>query len=136
MRSAKPHPVSKSSRDAAPARPFPPYDARRYVVSQSVGHQIVNLMTLMRRELETRMAAVGLTDAQWKPLWMLDSGRADTGKLTISESYLGVSFQYQGNIESIPELQAPEGMEYLISSMVKRPINLPALSTTGAEIRS
>ncbi|MBK7061682.1 MAG: winged helix-turn-helix transcriptional regulator [Rubrivivax sp.] len=79
MRSAKPHPVSKSSRDAAPARPFPPYDARRYVVSQSVGHQIVNLMTLMRRELETRMAAVGLTDAQWKPLWMLDSGRADTG---------------------------------------------------------
>lgn len=47
-------------------------------------------------------------------------GRADTGKLTIAESYLGVSFQYQGNIESVPELAAPEGMEYVISSMIKR----------------
>ena len=63
----------------APAeRPFPPYDGARYDVSRSVGYQIFNLMTLMRREIESRMAALDLTDAQWRPLWMLASGHADS----------------------------------------------------------
>lgn len=66
------------SRTAAD-RPFPRYDGARYDVSQSVGLQIVNVMGMMRREVERRMAALGLTDAQWKPLWLLSSGRADTG---------------------------------------------------------
>lgn len=60
------------------SRPFPCYDGSCYDVSQSVGHQLVNLITLMRRVVEQRMAAHGLTDAQWKPLWLLDSGRAST----------------------------------------------------------
>lgn len=59
-------------------RAFPRYDGHHYDVSQSVGHQLVNLVMLMRREAEQRMAAHGLTDAQWRPLWMLHSGRADT----------------------------------------------------------
>lgn len=59
-----------------PARPCPLYDGACYDVSTSVGHQIVHLMTMIRREVELRMAAHGLTDAQWKPLWMLKSGRA------------------------------------------------------------
>jgi DNA-binding MarR family transcriptional regulator len=65
-------------RPTLPAAPFRATTARHYDVSQSVGHQIFNLMTLMRREIEQRMAALDLTDAQWKPLWMLASGRADT----------------------------------------------------------
>lgn len=63
----------------AAAKPFPRYDGARYDVSQSVGLQIFNVMGMMRREVERRMAALGLTDAQWKPLWLLASGRADTG---------------------------------------------------------
>jgi len=62
----------------APARPASFYDGHRYEVSESVGHQIVNLMTLIRREVEARMVEHGLTDAQWKPLWMLRIGRANT----------------------------------------------------------
>lgn len=58
--------------------PFPSYDGSCYDVSTSVGHQLANLMGLMRRELEVRMAEHGLTDAQWKPLWMLKSGVAST----------------------------------------------------------
>jgi DNA-binding MarR family transcriptional regulator len=54
------------------------YDGRRYDVAESVGHQLVHLMMLMRREVELRMAEHGLTDAQWKPLWMLKTGRAAT----------------------------------------------------------
>jgi DNA-binding MarR family transcriptional regulator len=47
-------------------------------MSESIGHQLINLMMLMRREVEKRMAEHGLTDAQWKPLWMLKIGRATT----------------------------------------------------------
>jgi len=52
-------------------RPFPPYDGARYDVSRSVGWQVYNLTQLMRREIEARMAALDLTDAQWRPLWVL-----------------------------------------------------------------
>jgi DNA-binding MarR family transcriptional regulator len=54
------------------------YDGRKYDVPGSVGHCLMHLMMMMRREVESRMAAHGLTDAQWKPLWMLKTGRAAT----------------------------------------------------------
>lgn len=61
-----------------PARPFRPYDGQRYDVSTSVGHQLLTLLALMRRELEQRMAEHGLTDAQWRPLWLIKTGTATT----------------------------------------------------------
>jgi DNA-binding MarR family transcriptional regulator len=54
------------------------YDGTRYNIAESVGHQLVQVVSLMRREVEARMALHGLTDAQWKPLWMLKAGRAST----------------------------------------------------------
>jgi DNA-binding MarR family transcriptional regulator len=62
----------------ASSRPFPRYDGARYDVSQSVGYQVLGVVGQMRREIEHRMAALGLTDAQWRPLWLLASGRADS----------------------------------------------------------
>lgn len=59
-------------------RPFPPYDGAHYDVSRSVGYQVYNLTQLMRREVEARMAALDLTDAQWRPLWVLASSPVDT----------------------------------------------------------
>lgn len=59
-------------------RPFPPYDGDRYDLAHSVGYQLHLLMAAMRREIESRMAALGLTDAQWRPLWLLASGRASS----------------------------------------------------------
>lgn len=61
-------------------RVFPPYAGTLHEVSQSVGRQMVALVTLMRREVEQRMGALGLTNAQWRPLWVLASGQADTAK--------------------------------------------------------
>ena len=61
-----------------PTKPCTLYDGRRYEVSESVGHLLFNVMTQMRREVERRMAQHGLTDAQWKPLWMIRTGRATT----------------------------------------------------------
>ena len=61
---------------ATPARPCPLYDGRSYEMADSVGHQLFNVMLLMRREVDRRMLEHDLTDAQWKPLWMLKLGRA------------------------------------------------------------
>lgn len=54
------------------------YDGRRYDVEASVGYQMFRVMSTMKREVEQRMAAHGLTDAQWRPLWMLRTGKAST----------------------------------------------------------
>jgi len=54
------------------------YDGRKYDVRRSIGHGLAHLMMLLRREVEMRMAEHGLTDAQWKPLWLLKTGRAAT----------------------------------------------------------
>ncbi|HEY2927706.1 MarR family winged helix-turn-helix transcriptional regulator [Piscinibacter sp.] len=54
------------------------YQGDCYVMAESMGHLLFQLMLSMRREIETRMAEHGLTDAQWKPLLMLKLGRADS----------------------------------------------------------
>ena len=46
-------------------------------------------------------------------------GRVSSTKIEIGETWLGVAFDYQGNIESIPEVNAPEGLEFQISSIIK-----------------
>ncbi|HOY33897.1 MarR family transcriptional regulator [Piscinibacter sp.] len=69
--------MSSTKESAAPV-PFPRYDGDRYDVGESVGHQLVGLVQMMRREVEARMARHGLTDAQWRPLWMIKTGRAAT----------------------------------------------------------
>lgn len=57
---------------------FPRYDGANYEVAESVGHHLVSLVQMMRREVELRMARHDLTDAQWKPLWLLKLGRASS----------------------------------------------------------
>jgi len=47
-------------------------------------------------------------------------GRVSSNKLEIGSSYLGVALQYQGQIESIPEINAQEGLEYQIDSLIKQ----------------
>ncbi len=59
-------------------KPFPRYDGATYDVGQSVGYQLATLVQMMKREVELRMARHGITDAQWRPLWLLKSGVATT----------------------------------------------------------
>ncbi len=77
---------ASSSCDVAAA---PLYDALA-VMDEGIGHHLANLMHLMRREIELRMVAHGLTGAQWKPLWLLKSGRAATpqelSRCTVSDA--------------------------------------------------
>jgi ABC-type uncharacterized transport system involved in gliding motility auxiliary subunit len=46
-------------------------------------------------------------------------GKISQNKVEIGASYLGVAFQYQGNIESLPEINSQEGLEYQMSSIIK-----------------
>lgn len=46
-------------------------------------------------------------------------GRVSNNKVEIGTSYLGIAFQYQGNIESIPEINATEGLEYSIDKIIR-----------------
>lgn len=50
------------------------YLADEYQMTDSIGHQLFRLMVGVKREIDWRMAQVGLTDAQWKPLWILKQG--------------------------------------------------------------
>ena len=59
-----------------PPKPCPLYDGRNYELAESVAHQLINVMLQMRREVDRRMVQHDITDAQWKPLWMLKLGRA------------------------------------------------------------
>ncbi|HEX6017383.1 MAG TPA: MarR family transcriptional regulator [Burkholderiaceae bacterium] len=61
---------------ATSRKPHPPYDGRRYDFADSVGYQLFAVAQAMRREVDRRMLQHDLTDAQWKPLWMLRLGRA------------------------------------------------------------
>ena len=59
-------------------KPCPLYDGTRYEMGDTIGHHLFALVTHFRREVEARMAKYDLTDAQWKPLWLLKVGRAST----------------------------------------------------------
>jgi DNA-binding MarR family transcriptional regulator len=56
------------------------YDAEDYRPDLSVGYLMAGITAAMRRRIEPRMAALGLTATQWKPLWALDTGRASTAQ--------------------------------------------------------
>ena len=58
----------------SPVQPI--YKGARDDVSDSVGYRLVSLVIQMRREVDARMLAHSLTNAQWRPLWMIKSGRA------------------------------------------------------------
>ena len=47
------------------------YDTRRYVPGDSVGYLMHQLVQSMRRHIDQRMATLGLTAAQWAPLWRI-----------------------------------------------------------------
>jgi DNA-binding MarR family transcriptional regulator len=54
------------------------YQAETYRVEESVGYLVNRLAQTVARELDRRMIDLGLTDAQWKPMFMLYQGGCST----------------------------------------------------------
>jgi len=46
-------------------------------------------------------------------------GRISNNKVEIGASYLGIGLSYQGNVESIPEVNATEGLEFEIDKRIR-----------------
>ena len=46
-------------------------------------------------------------------------GRISNNKVEIGASYLGIAIEYQGKVESIPEINATEGLEFEIDKRIK-----------------
>ena len=58
------------------AQPF--YRAETFRIENSVGYLVRRLAHTVGRELDRRMVELGLTDAQWKPLLLLQQGVCTT----------------------------------------------------------
>ena len=54
------------------------YQADTYQVESSLGYLVKQLAQTIGKELDRRMANIGLTDAQWKPLLLLQRGGCTT----------------------------------------------------------
>ena len=54
------------------------YRSDSYRVEESVGYLVNRLAQTVAREVDRRMSRLGLTDAQWKPLFMLLKGQCTT----------------------------------------------------------
>ena len=58
--------------------PYPHYSASSFTIDESVGYLLRQIASIMGGVVDERMAAHGLTDAQWKPLLMLSQGKCQT----------------------------------------------------------
>jgi DNA-binding MarR family transcriptional regulator len=54
------------------------YQAENYQVESSIGYLVKQLAQTVGKELDRRMVDLGLTDAQWKPLLLLQQGGCTT----------------------------------------------------------
>ena len=54
------------------------YQAENYPIESSVGYLVKQLAQTIGKELDRRMVNIGLTDAQWKPLLLLQQGGCTT----------------------------------------------------------
>lgn len=58
--------------------PYQHYSASTFTVDESVGYLLRQIAGIMGGIVDERMAAHGLTDAQWKPLLILSQGKCQT----------------------------------------------------------
>lgn len=58
--------------------PYPHYTAAQFKIDESIGFQLRQVVGIVSTIIDERMAEGGLTDAQWKPLWMLSQGKCRT----------------------------------------------------------
>jgi DNA-binding MarR family transcriptional regulator len=115
------------------SKPCPLYDGSRYEVGESIGHQLFRVMTAMKREVDARMARHGVTDAQWKPLWLLKIGRATTANELAREMDIDAG----AVTRMVDRLEAKGMLERARSGDDRRVVNLrltKAGEATAAEV--
>jgi DNA-binding MarR family transcriptional regulator len=105
------------------------YIADEYQMTDSIGHQLFRLMVGVKREIDWRMSQVGLTDAQWKPLWILRQGRISTSFELAREMEIDAG----ATTRMLDRLEAKGLIERTRSETDRRVVNI-ALTTAGNEV--
>jgi DNA-binding MarR family transcriptional regulator len=54
------------------------YEADRYLPEESMGYLMRRILTMVSSEVERQLEPIGLTNAQWLPLYKLSIGKAST----------------------------------------------------------
>ncbi len=119
--------VKKSSPTATLPCAF--YDGAHYVVHDSVGHLLHQVLFAMRRDIEQRMAAHDLTAAQWFPLWKLKRCPTSTAQDMARDMHVDAGSMTR----LLDRLQAKGLIERVRSSTDRRVVDL-ALTAAGQAV--
>ena len=100
-----------------------------YRIDDSVGYLMRQIVGLLSSAVDERMAAHGLTDAQWKPLFMLRQGQchtaAELARLACSDA---------GAVTRLIDRVEAKGLVRRIRSNTDRRVVKLELTETGAEV--
>jgi DNA-binding MarR family transcriptional regulator len=102
------------------------YGSNRDQIVDSVGYKLLQLALAMRRETASRLLSLGLTEAQWRPLWMLKAGRADTPQALAR--VLGVD---AGAMTRMLDRLEAKGLVGRVRSLTDRRVTQLRLTATG-----
>jgi DNA-binding MarR family transcriptional regulator len=102
------------------------YGSNRDQIVESVGYKLLQLALAMRRETASRLLTLGLTEAQWRPLWMLKAGRADTPQALAR--VLGVD---AGAMTRMLDRLEAKGLIGRVRSLTDRRVTQLRLTATG-----
>ena len=102
------------------------YGSNRDQIVDSVGYKLLQLALAMRRETASRLLTLGLTEAQWRPLWMLKAGRADTPQALAR--VLGVD---AGAMTRMLDRLEAKGLIGRVRSLTDRRVTQLRLTATG-----
>jgi DNA-binding MarR family transcriptional regulator len=102
------------------------YGSNRDQIVESVGYKLLQLALAMRRETASRLLSLGLTEAQWRPLWMLKAGRADTAQ--VLARLLGVD---AGAMTRMLDRLEAKGLIERVRSLTDRRVTQLRLTATG-----
>lgn len=102
------------------------YRNNRDQIVESVGYKLLQLALAMRRETASRLLSLGLTEAQWRPLWMLKAGRADTAQ--VLARLLGVD---AGAMTRMLDRLESKGLIERVRSLTDRRVTQLRLTASG-----
>jgi DNA-binding MarR family transcriptional regulator len=102
------------------------YGNNRDQIVESVGYSLWQVALAMRRETASRLLSLGLTEAQWRPLWMLKAGRADTAQ--VLARLLGVD---AGAMTRMLDRLEAKGLIERVRSLTDRRVTQLRLTASG-----
>lgn len=107
------------------------YDGRRYVVADSVGYLLHQVVGSMRRQVAAGMAEHELTAAQWYPLWKLKRDGPGTAQELARDMDMDA-----GALTRLIDRLVAKGLVERTRSLTDRRVIMLSLTTDGLAVAS